>query len=64
MGTMRLNDILITPLARIMTAGGDVLHAMMRFVSKKLVLIGTRVSPYRLESGSAFKDWQRHKAWY
>ena len=28
MGTMSLGDILITPLARIPTMGGDVLHAM------------------------------------
>jgi dTDP-4-dehydrorhamnose 3,5-epimerase len=30
MGRISLDDILITPLARITTAGGDVLHAMKR----------------------------------
>ena len=57
MGTMRLNDILITPLARIMTAGGDVLHAMKQ---SEAGYAGFGEAYFSWVAAGAVKAWKRH----
>ena len=54
---MRLNDILITPLARIMTAGGDVLHAMKQ---SEAGYAGFGEAYFSWVAAGAVKAWKRH----
>jgi dTDP-4-dehydrorhamnose 3,5-epimerase len=57
MGTVSLNDILITPLARIPTAGGDVLHAMKK---DDRGCVGFGEAYLSLVTAEAVKAWKRH----
>jgi dTDP-4-dehydrorhamnose 3,5-epimerase len=57
MGTMSLNDILITPLARIPTAGGDVLHAMKQSDGG---YAGFGEAYFSCVGRGAVKAWKRH----
>lgn len=57
MGSMSLKDILITPLARISTPGGDVLHAMKQS-DTGYTGFGEAYFSW-VESGKA-KAWKRH----
>ena len=54
---MSLNDILITPLARIMTAGGDVLHAMKQ---SEAGYAGFGEAYFSWVAAGAVKAWKRH----
>lgn len=54
---MSLDDILITPLARISTAGGDVLHAMKQSDEG---YIGFGEAYFSWVSVGAVKAWKRH----
>jgi dTDP-4-dehydrorhamnose 3,5-epimerase len=58
MGTMKLTDILITPLSCIKTSGGDVLHAMKQ---SDVGYCGFGEAYISLVNGSAVKAWKRHK---
>lgn len=57
MGAISLDDILITPLARITTAGGDVLHAMKNSDSGYAGFGETYCS---WVTTGAVKAWKRH----
>ena len=57
MGTMSLKDILITPLARIPTAGGDVLHAMKQ---SEAGYAGFGEAYFSWVASGAVKAWKRH----
>lgn len=57
MGTVSLNDILITPLARIPTPGGDVLHAMKQSDGG---YAGFGEAYFSWVSAGAVKGWKRH----
>ena len=54
---MSLDDILITPLARIETAGGDVLHAMKQ---NDAGYTGFGEAYFSLADAGAIKAWKRH----
>ncbi len=57
MGTMKLADILVTPLRRIETAGGDVLHAMKQ---SDAGYAGYGEAYFSWVSAGAIKAWKRH----
>lgn len=57
MGAVSLDDILITPLARINTAGGDVLHAMK---SSDAGYAGFGETYFSWSTIGAIKAWKRH----
>ena len=57
MGTMSLNDILIAPLARIPTSGGDVLHAMKQ---SDTGFAGFGEAYFSWVAAGAIKAWKRH----
>ena len=57
MGTMSLNDILIAPLARIPTSGGDVLHAMKQ---SDTGYAGFGEAYFSWVAAGAIKAWKRH----
>jgi dTDP-4-dehydrorhamnose 3,5-epimerase len=57
MGTVSLDDILITPLARIATVGGDVLHAMKHSDAGYAGFGETYCS---WVTAGAVKAWKRH----
>lgn len=57
MGTMSLNDILITPLTRIATVGGDVLHAMKQSDGG---YAGFGEAYFSWVASGAVKAWKRH----
>ena len=54
---MNLDDILITPLARIATSGGDVLHAMKQ---SDAGYSGFGEAYFSWVSAGAVKAWKRH----
>ena len=54
---MSLDDILITPLARIETAGGDVLHAMKQ---NDAGYTGFGEAYFSWADAGAIKAWKRH----
>ena len=54
---MSLDDILITPLARIETAGGDVLHAMKQ---NDAGYTGFGEAYFSWANAGAIKAWKRH----
>lgn len=56
-GVMTLADILVTPLRRIETSGGDVLHAMKQ---SDAGYGGFGEAYFSLVSGRAVKAWKRH----
>ena len=56
MGTMKLADILVTPLRRIETAGGDVLHAMKQ---SDAGYAGYGEAYFSWVSAGAIKAWKR-----
>jgi dTDP-4-dehydrorhamnose 3,5-epimerase len=56
-GTMSLNDILITPLARIVTAGGDVMHAMKQ---SEPGYADFGEAYFSWVAAGAVKAWKRH----
>jgi dTDP-4-dehydrorhamnose 3,5-epimerase len=57
MGTMKLADILVTPLQRIEIAGGDVLHGMKQ---DDLGYAGFGEAYFSWVSAGAVKAWKRH----
>jgi dTDP-4-dehydrorhamnose 3,5-epimerase len=57
MGAMSLDDILITPLARIATVGGDVLHAMKH---NDAGYAGFGEAYFSWVTAGAVKAWKRH----
>lgn len=57
MGAMKIADILITPLRRIETTGGDVLHAMKQ---SDAGCVGFGEAYFSWVSGGAVKAWKRH----
>lgn len=57
MGTVSLNDILITPLARISTSGGDVLHAMKQ---SDRGYAGFGEAYFSWVADGVVKAWKRH----
>lgn len=57
MGRISLNDILITPLARIETVGGDVLHAMKQ---SDAGYAGFGEAYFSWVAVGAVKAWKRH----
>lgn len=57
MGTMSLDDILITPLARIETVGGDVLHGMKL---SDAGYTGFGEAYFSWVADGAVKAWKRH----
>lgn len=57
MGAMDLNDIIITPLARIATAGGDVLHIMKK---NDAGYAGFGEAYFSWVAVNAAKAWKRH----
>ena len=57
MGAISLDDILITPLARIATAGGDVLHAMK---NSDAGYAGFGETYCSWVTAGAVKAWKRH----
>jgi dTDP-4-dehydrorhamnose 3,5-epimerase len=57
MGAVILDDILVTPLRRIETAGGDVLHGMK---SNDLGYAGFGEAYFSCVSPGAVKAWKRH----
>ena len=54
---MKLTDILVTPLRRIETAGGDVLHAMKKTDAG---YTGFGEAYFSWVSAGAIKAWKRH----
>jgi dTDP-4-dehydrorhamnose 3,5-epimerase len=54
---MKLTDILVTPLRRIETAGGDVLHAMKQ---SEVGYSGFGEAYFSWVSAGAIKAWKRH----
>ncbi len=57
MGAMSLSGITVTPLARIATAGGDVLHAMKQTDAG---FAGFGEAYFSWVAGGAVKAWKRH----
>jgi dTDP-4-dehydrorhamnose 3,5-epimerase len=57
MGAMKLADILVTPLRRIETEGGDVLHAMKQ---SDAGYAGYGEAYFSWISAGAIKAWKRH----
>ena len=57
MGTMKLADIIVTPLLRIETTGGDVLHAMKQ---NDVGYTGFGEAYFSWVSAGAVKAWKRH----
>ena len=57
MGTMSLEDILVTPLPRIATVGGDVLHAMKH---SDVGFSGFGEAYFSWVMASSVKAWKRH----
>jgi dTDP-4-dehydrorhamnose 3,5-epimerase len=57
MGAVSLNDILITPLARIPTPGGEVLHAMKQ---SDAGYTGFGEAYFSWVASGAVKAWKRH----
>ena len=57
MGTLNLADIFVTPLRRIETEGGDVLHAMKR---SDAGYVGFGEAYFSWVSAGAVKGWKRH----
>ena len=57
MGNVSLNDILITPLARIPTPGGDVLHAIKQ---SDRGYLGFGEAYFSWVAGGSIKAWKRH----
>ncbi len=57
MGAMKLADILVTPLRKIETAGGDVLHAMKQ---SDVGYAGFGEAYFSWVSAGAIKAWKRH----
>jgi dTDP-4-dehydrorhamnose 3,5-epimerase len=57
MGAMKIADILIIPLRRIETTGGDVLHAMKQ---SDAGCVGFGEAYFSWVSGGAVKAWKRH----
>ena len=57
MGTMSLDDILVTPLSRIATIGGDVLHAMKH---NDVGYAGFGETYFSWVTAGAVKAWKRH----
>jgi dTDP-4-dehydrorhamnose 3,5-epimerase len=57
MGTMNVSDILLTPLARIETAGGDVLHAMK---ASDAGYVGFGEAYFSWVTAGTVKAWKRH----
>jgi dTDP-4-dehydrorhamnose 3,5-epimerase len=57
MGTMKLADILVTPLRQIETAGGDVLHAMKQTDAG---YTGFGEAYFSWVFAGAIKAWKRH----
>ena len=57
MGNVSLDDILITPLARISTPGGDVLHAMKQ---SDRGYLGFGEAYFSWVAGGSIKAWKRH----
>ncbi|MDD2932298.1 MAG: dTDP-4-dehydrorhamnose 3,5-epimerase [Methylotenera sp.] len=57
MGTMSLDDILITPLPRIATVGGDVLHAMKQ---SDVGYADFGEAYFSWVTAGAVKAWKRH----
>lgn len=57
MGTMSLDDILVTPLSRIATIGGDVLHAMKH---NDVGYAGFGETYFSWVTVGAVKAWKRH----
>jgi dTDP-4-dehydrorhamnose 3,5-epimerase len=57
MGAMKLSDILLTPLRRIETTGGDVLHAMKQ---NDAGCVGFGEAYFSWVSAGAVKAWKRH----
>lgn len=57
MGAVSLDDIVITPLARIQTSGGDVLHALK---SSDPAYAGFGEAYFSWIAAGAIKAWKRH----
>lgn len=57
MGAVTVSDILVTPLRRVVVAGGDVLHAMKRFDAG---YIDFGEAYFSLIESRAVKAWKRH----
>ena len=57
MGGMRLDDIIITPLARIATVGGDVLHALKK---SDAGYAGFGEAYFSWVDAGSVKAWKRH----
>ena len=57
MGTVKLTDILLAPLSRIETLGGDVLHAMKQ---SDVGYAGFGEAYFSWVSAGAVKAWKRH----
>ena len=57
MGGMRLDDIIVTPLARIATAGGDVLHALKQ---SDAGYVGFGEAYFSWVGADTVKAWKRH----
>jgi dTDP-4-dehydrorhamnose 3,5-epimerase len=57
MGAMKLTEILLTPLRRIETTGGDVLHAMKQSDAS---YAGFGEAYFSWVSGGVVKAWKRH----
>lgn len=58
MGAMKLDDIFLTPMERIVTTGGDVLHAMKK---SETGFAGFGEAYFSWVSVGAIKGWKRHK---
>jgi dTDP-4-dehydrorhamnose 3,5-epimerase len=57
MGTVNLSDLSITPLRRIKTDGGDVLHAMKKLDPS---FVGFGEAYFSWVAAGAIKGWKRH----
>lgn len=57
MGTMSIEDILVTPLSRVETTGGDVLHALKQ-TDAGFVSFGEAY--FSLITAGSVKGWKRH----
>lgn len=57
MGTVSLNDIMITPMARIATIGGDILHVMKQ---SDAGYAGFGEAYFSWVAAGAVKAWKRH----
>ena len=58
MGAIKLSDILVTPLKRIETDGGDVLHALKQ---DDIGYVDFGEAYFSLVTRGAVKAWKRHK---